>query len=136
MNNVKKIIIGISIIIVIAAAVIVTGYIVKKRADKIYSELEDRYNNIEQSNRELREINIGLENNNKRLRDKISGVNDDIERATIIVTDFEGTIKGTRDTIERIEITVGFIEEIVRQLPEKIVILEKDGDNGDDFINP
>ena len=117
------------VILVIAGACFLTNWITKDRANKIYKQLEDRYNNIEESNSKLREINAGLENSNIRLRDKINGVNTDIKRANIIVGEFEESINGAGNTIERIEITVGFIEDIVRQLPEEIIILEDNGNN-------
>ena len=122
--NVKKIIIIVGIIIVIIATSILSGYLTEKRASKIYSELESRYSNLEESNRQLTEINGQLEANNIRLKDQIGEVNSDIKRATIIVGEFEESISGTRDTIERIEITVEFIEQIVEQLPEEIIVLE------------
>lgn len=121
----KKIGIVIIGLIIIFASCFITNLISKKRASEIYDDLENRYINIEKSNRKLAEINGKLENNNIRLTAEINGINTDIRRANIIVGEFEDSISGARDTVERIEITIGFIEEIIGQLPDEIVILEE-----------
>lgn len=122
----KKIIIYvISILVIIIITIAITNYVTQRRANKIYAELKDGYSNLEESNRQLREINGKLEINNSRLANEINAINEDIRRTTIIIGEFEESIKGARNTIERIEITIGFIEKIIRHIPNETILLEE-----------
>lgn len=127
--NVKKILIIIVVIVLIGSAVFISNLITQNRANKIYTELENRYRYLEKSNNDLREINTGLKENNIKLGKELENSNGFIVRTREITTELESEIAGARTTIERIEITVGFIEKIIRQLPEKIIVLEENNAN-------
>lgn len=126
-SNVKKICIVIISIIIILSACFFTNWISKNRANKTYNKLKTGYDNIEKSNSELQEINNGLEINNIKLRGELKNSNGFVIRTKEITTKLETEIAGAGTTIERIEITIEAIEEIVEQLPDKIIVLEKSG---------
>ena len=122
----KKVIgISIGVLIIICSTMFITNYISKANTTKLYNELNSRYSSLEESNKDLREVNIKLESNNKLLREQLSELNSNISRANIIVGDFEEELGNARSTIERLEITVGFIDKIVDQLPNEIILLEE-----------
>lgn len=96
----------------------VTGAITEKRSNKIYSELENRYNNIKESNSELWKVNIRLAANNKQLGEELADSEEFVKRTRDITSRLQDEIRDTTDTIARIELTIGAIEQIIIELPE------------------
>ena len=121
----KAIGIILGILLIIYLTLFITNKVSEAKSAKLYEQLENRYSNLEESYNKLGELYSELKGNDKLLREQLGEANKDIRKANIIVGDFEEAIGSTKDTIERIEITVGFIDKLVEQLPDEIILLEE-----------
>ena len=118
MSNVKKVFVVVSLIVFVSATSIITNKVTQIGADRAYAKLEAGYLNIKESNQELTRKNIKLESNNKRITIELDRSNRFVVKARDITKELERGLGEAGNTIERIELTVGAIEDIIKELPE------------------
>ena len=121
----KREIYFIGTIIILLSIIIIGG----RRLSNNYDELELRYNSIEESNKQLSDINSRLIENNKGIRDLQQRDAKLLYSARGIIENFQGEIVTTNNTIDRIESGVRTLGEIIRVLSEKSEDLEDDSLN-------
>jgi hypothetical protein len=126
--NEKIIYIIFGIILAISVTFNITGSIGAKRATDAYNKLEAGYTIIEGTNSKLREENSKLISNNKQLRDEQQRSADLISTGQGIIREFEEGLGESLGTIDRIERTIGTLEQLITVLYSEDGDMERDSD--------
>lgn len=120
MSNVQKYIyIGFGIILAISITFNVIGAFQQRRANKLVNQLEIGYSALEKSNTILRNTNLILVDNNKRLRGEQQKSADLISAGQDIVREFQDGISNSLSTIDRIEKGFETLERLIGILFEE-----------------